>query len=77
MLAFAARADLLERECLVRVTCILWVRAALTRMSRMQEPVTAANREEYVQLYTEWVLNKSISKQFDAFSKGFHQVGLR
>lgn len=37
-------------------------------------PVTNSNRREYVDLYTEWVLEGSISKQFKAFSKGFHQV---
>lgn len=36
--------------------------------------MTAANRQEYVRLYTEWVLNDSISRQFTAFARGFHQV---
>ncbi|KAL6753460.1 hypothetical protein V8C86DRAFT_3019437 [Haematococcus lacustris] len=37
-------------------------------------PVTAANRQQYVQLYCEWLLTKSIAKQFTAFAHGFHQV---
>ena len=37
--------------------------------------VTTANRTEYVQLYTHWLLDVSIEKQFNAFSIGFHQVG--
>ena len=30
--------------------------------------------QEYVQLYSDWLLNKSIAKQFDAFKKGFDIV---
>ncbi|XP_003391899.1 PREDICTED: ubiquitin-protein ligase E3A-like, partial [Amphimedon queenslandica] len=30
--------------------------------------------QEYVDLYTDWLLNKSIAKQFDAFKKGFDLV---
>ena len=37
-------------------------------------PVTNSNRQEYVDLYTQWVLEDSISKQFEAFKKGFRQV---
>ena len=33
--------------------------------------LTSANRAEYVQLYTDYVLNRSIDKQFTAFKKGF------
>lgn len=33
--------------------------------------LTSANRAEYVQLYTEYVLTRSIDKQFTAFKKGF------
>ena len=36
--------------------------------------VTAANRQQYVQLYTQWLLETSVAKQFNAFSHGFHQV---
>ncbi|KAJ9515135.1 hypothetical protein QJQ45_028940 [Haematococcus lacustris] len=39
-----------------------------------QTPVTAANRPQYVQLYCDWLLTKSIAKQFTAFAHGFHQV---
>ena len=37
-------------------------------------PVTAANRRQYVQLYCEWLLSRSVEKQFSAFAHGFHQV---
>nr|BAC26510.1 unnamed protein product [Mus musculus] len=37
-------------------------------------PVTNQNRREYVQLYTDFLLNKSIYKQFAAFYCGFHSV---
>ena len=33
--------------------------------------LTSANRHEYVQLYTDYVLDRSIEKQFTAFKKGF------
>lgn len=36
--------------------------------------VTAANREMYVDLYVEYLLDKSIETQFNAFAKGFHKV---
>ncbi|GMF56685.1 unnamed protein product [Phytophthora fragariaefolia] len=37
-------------------------------------PVTNTNREEYVSLYVDYVLNKSVSRQYAAFHRGFHQV---
>ena len=37
-------------------------------------PVTNSNRQEYVELYTQWVLQDSIQSQFAAFSQGFHQA---
>ena len=37
-------------------------------------PVTNSSRHEYVHLYTQWVLEDSINKQFAAFSQGFLQV---
>lgn len=37
-------------------------------------PVTGENRQEYVQAYTKWVLDDSISRQFKAFARGFHTV---
>ncbi|XP_053292088.1 probable E3 ubiquitin-protein ligase HECTD2 isoform X1 [Pleuronectes platessa] len=37
-------------------------------------PVTRQNRKEYVQLYVDFLLNKSIYKQFAAFYHGFHSV---
>lgn len=36
--------------------------------------VTGANRQEYVDLYTKWVLIDSISTQFAAFARGFWRV---
>jgi E3 ubiquitin-protein ligase HECTD2 len=36
--------------------------------------VTKKNREEYVDLYTEYVLDKSIRKQFEPFARGFFNV---
>ena len=36
--------------------------------------VTNENRMQFVNLYVDNILNKSIEKQFDAFSKGFYQV---
>lgn len=40
----------------------------------MQEPVTSANRKQYVQLYMEWIMEKSIATQFNAFCHGFLRV---
>lgn len=37
-------------------------------------PVTTENREQYVQLYSEWLLETSIEQQFSAFARGFHMV---
>ncbi|XP_013411636.1 ubiquitin-protein ligase E3A-like [Lingula anatina] len=37
-------------------------------------PVTNENREEYVELYADYLLNKSIEKQFRAFKRGFLMV---
>ncbi|XP_028651296.1 probable E3 ubiquitin-protein ligase HECTD2 [Erpetoichthys calabaricus] len=37
-------------------------------------PVTNQNRKEYVQLYVDFLLNKSVYKQFAAFYYGFHSV---
>lgn len=36
--------------------------------------VSQSNKEEYVRLYTDWLINKSIEKQFRAFRKGFFKV---
>ncbi|CAM9721303.1 unnamed protein product [Ectocarpus fasciculatus] len=36
--------------------------------------VSASNREMYVDLYVEYLLDKSIESQFNAFAKGFHKV---
>jgi ubiquitin-protein ligase E3 A len=37
-------------------------------------PVTAENKEEYVLLYTKWILQDSIYPQYDAFERGFMRV---
>ncbi|XP_011636945.1 probable E3 ubiquitin-protein ligase HERC4 isoform X1 [Pogonomyrmex barbatus] len=36
--------------------------------------VTLKNKQQYVDLYVDYILNKSIQTQFQAFSKGFHNV---
>lgn len=37
-------------------------------------PVTADNREQYVQAYTHHLLVSSVSRQYDAFARGFRKV---
>uniref|UniRef100_A0A8C5LTB3 Ubiquitin-protein ligase E3A n=1 Tax=Leptobrachium leishanense TaxID=445787 RepID=A0A8C5LTB3_9ANUR len=37
-------------------------------------PITNENRKEFVSLYTDYILNKSVEKQFKAFRRGFHMV---
>lgn len=37
-------------------------------------PVTNENRKEFVTQYAEYMLNKSVEKQFKAFRRGFHMV---
>ncbi len=37
-------------------------------------PVTRANREEFVKLYVDYVLNKSCEAPFETFKKGFLRV---
>ncbi|PNF14691.1 putative E3 ubiquitin-protein ligase HECTD2 [Cryptotermes secundus] len=37
-------------------------------------PVTNDNRNEYVELYLDWILNAAIYEQFRAFYLGFHSV---
>ena len=37
-------------------------------------PVCILCLQEYVDLYLDWLLNKSIAKQFNAFKKGFDLV---
>ncbi|XP_068175599.1 ubiquitin-protein ligase E3A [Antennarius striatus] len=39
-----------------------------------QIPVTKENRQEFVYLYAEYILNKSVERQFKAFKKGFLMV---
>ncbi|XP_051993155.1 probable E3 ubiquitin-protein ligase HERC3 [Xyrauchen texanus] len=36
-----------------------------------QTPVTKINREKYVELYVDFVFNKSVKNQFEPFSRGF------
>ncbi|KAG7262513.1 hypothetical protein CRUP_000004 [Coryphaenoides rupestris] len=37
-------------------------------------PVTNHNKQEFVDMYTDYILNKSVERQFKAFKKGFHMV---
>ncbi|XP_055020199.1 ubiquitin-protein ligase E3A-like [Boleophthalmus pectinirostris] len=37
-------------------------------------PVTNDNRKEFVSQYADYILNKSVEKQFKAFRRGFHMV---
>uniref|UniRef100_A0A2K5NRN0 HECT-type E3 ubiquitin transferase n=1 Tax=Cercocebus atys TaxID=9531 RepID=A0A2K5NRN0_CERAT len=37
-------------------------------------PMTNENRKEFVNLYSDYILNKSVDKQFKAFWRGFHMV---
>ncbi|KAJ1525999.1 hypothetical protein ONE63_009178 [Megalurothrips usitatus] len=39
-----------------------------------QVPVNKQNRREFVDLYADFLLNKSVEKQFRAFRRGFHMV---
>ena len=32
------------------------------------------NKVEYINLYLDWILNKSIEKQFKSFRRGFYKV---
>lgn len=36
--------------------------------------VTKENRQQYIDLYLEWILNKSVYLAFRAFYHGFHSV---
>ena len=36
--------------------------------------VTKDNREEYVKLYCDYILNKSVERMYHAFHAGFHKV---
>ena len=36
--------------------------------------VTQSNKHEFVQLYVQWLLERSIEQQFKAFQTGFKQV---
>lgn len=44
---------------------------ALTPDYSPEEPVTVENRVAYVTAYLDWVLNRSIDQQFQAFHRGF------
>ncbi|KAJ2722494.1 putative E3 ubiquitin-protein ligase [Coemansia sp. Benny D115] len=39
-----------------------------------QVPVTSHNRVEYVMRYLQWILNDSVSRQFEPFKRGFYYV---
>lgn len=36
--------------------------------------LTRENRQEYVKLYCDWILNKSVEQQFKSFLSGFWDV---
>jgi ubiquitin-protein ligase E3 A len=36
--------------------------------------VTNSNREEFVKLYADWLLNQGIQEQFESFRKGFNKI---
>lgn len=36
--------------------------------------VTTENRQEYVDLYVDYLINKSVESQFEAFKRGFKKV---
>lgn len=38
------------------------------------QPVTAANKRQYVAAYVRWVLSDSIARSFNAFARGFKMV---
>ena len=38
--------------------------------------VTNSNREQFVALYVNHLLVKSVERQFEAFSRGFHKVSV-
>lgn len=40
----------------------------------MNIKVTQGNKQEYCQLYADYLINKHVKKQFDAFKKGFYKV---
>jgi hypothetical protein len=58
----------------VEYECFGAVRHAELKPGGSHINVTTANRAEYIQLYTRWLLDTSIKEQFSAFSSGFHQV---
>ena len=37
-------------------------------------PVTNSNRDEYVKLYCDYIVNKGCQSKFQAFHAGFHKV---
>lgn len=37
-------------------------------------PVTNENRVEFVEIYLDWLFNKSVENQFKYFKKGFEKV---
>mmetsp|Transcript_1617 Transcript_1617/g.4833 ORF Transcript_1617/g.4833 Transcript_1617/m.4833 type:complete len:1176 (-) Transcript_1617:46-3573(-) len=49
-------------------------RAVDLRPGGSETPVTPANRQEFVRLYCEWVLERSVERQFASFKKGFSRI---
>ena len=47
---------------------------AISDGSGDSKPVTNDNREEFVRLYLDWLLNGVVKDRFRAFYLGFHSV---
>ena len=58
----------------VQFECYGEMRSEELQPGGSQIPVTGDNRREYVALYCDWVLQRSVEKQFAAFRRGFLRV---
>lgn len=74
LLAYKGEGSVEDIFCLtfsVEVSVFGEVRSVPLKPGGEEIAVTEANRAEYVDLYTDYVLNTSIRRQFEAFQKGF------
>lgn len=55
--------------------CLAVCRPFIMAPGGAELPVTNENLKEYVELYVDWLLTKSVAPHFDAFRKGFLKVG--
>lgn len=60
-------------------TQVTWDDLGMERSHNLMEggadiPVTADNKEEYVELYANFLLSEAVSRQFDRFKQGFLRV---